>query len=778
MPVNQIQFRSFVLDGLRAIGAVPEEVAHEIYQATLPPDAQRIFANQKQLLFTFQRDAQADNPDAELVTIGGNLLNHLIDVLRKRAQAATVMLISRAPTPPALFACPVPAPGCTAVGTAVIASYTPLTQFLIKATYLTDEKIEQIFEVTVDQATGKVEIGGSTVETLLTRPLKQGRPTEALLAQIDEAKALRLALDAVQPLVQERARAIEASISRHLDEELARIRAFYAASAPAQQHAGPSTAASDTLSDEEAAQQKAEQERQEQDRQEQEAEQERKIEMARERYRLIVRTSVLTGITLFRPLHRYTFRVSSDQATSAPANALPLTVDVDPLSGAIQRPVCGTCGSAMTQICYCERTPHLVCQTCAQVCTSCKRGRCVEHALGACAVDGAGVCETCLTESEECGHRSCPDHQMRCSVSQRTVCTTCARLCASCGRPTCPTHTLACHIDQTPLCVNCAQRCARCNEVTCAKDQVRCRSCDAVSCTSCASRCADPQCRRYHCNIHLQPCATPGCTGRFCPTCSKACAQCGRAHCPAHTTTCHECGQSVGAGCAVACASHGHPLCRKHALPCNVCNRLACPTGLTSCSSCGRATCTSDTLICAIDKQPFCPSCAGRCATCNAVHCVSSHLIACQECGRKNCPTHAIVCHIDGRFFCEQHQATCAVCGQHHCQQHTTRCALCEQPICSTCKSPKGVCRLCASLHSTPANDPRILQAHLSMAAAGVRPKSVSDWLLAETAARRIIVARTLWREHLFVIRPLDGVPLAHKRFGLLQHSPFPDQTP
>ncbi len=775
MPVNQIQFRSFVLDGLRAIGATPEEISREIYQATLPPDAQRIFANQKQLLFTFQRDAQADYPDAELVTIGGNLLNRLIDVLRKRAQAATVMLISRDPMPPAQFPCPVPAPGCTATGTDLITSHMPLTQFLIKTTYLTDEKIEQIFEVTVDQGTGNVEIGSKAVETLLTKPLKQGRPTETLLAQIDEARALRLALDAVQPLVQERARAIEAAISRHLDEELARIRAFYASAAPAQPIAAQTTA-EDTISDEEAAQRKAEQERQEQEYQEQEAEKKRKIEMARERYHLIVRTSLLTGITLFRPLHRYTFYITSDRPTATPARALPLTIDVDPLSGAVNRPVCNTCGSAMAQICYCERTPHLVCQTCIQVCASCKRGRCIEHPLGACSVDGAGICEECLTESEECGHHSCSDHQMRCSVSQRTVCTICARLCASCGRPTCPTHTLPCHIDQTPLCVNCATRCARCNEVTCTKDQVRCRTCDALSCTSCASRCADPQCQRYHCNIHLQPCTTQGCTGRFCPTCIKPCAQCGRAHCPAHTATCHECGQMVGAGCAVLCASHGHPLCRKHALPCNVCNRLACPKGLTNCSSCGRATCASDTLTCSIDKQPFCPSCAGRCATCNTVHCVSSHLIACSECGRKNCPTHAIACHIDGRFFCEQHQATCAACGQHHCQQHTVRCALCEQPICSTCKNSKGVCRLCASLHNVPANDPRIMQAHLSLIAAGVRPKSVSDWLLAETAARRIIVARTLWREHLFVIRTLDGVPLAHKRFGLLQHSPFPDQ--
>ena len=98
MPTNQLEFRSFVLDGLRAIGAPPEEIHREVYQATLPPDAQRIFANQKQLLFTFQRDAQFDYPEAELVTVGGNLLNRLIDVLRKRAQAATVMLISREPT--------------------------------------------------------------------------------------------------------------------------------------------------------------------------------------------------------------------------------------------------------------------------------------------------------------------------------------------------------------------------------------------------------------------------------------------------------------------------------------------------------------------------------------------------------------------------------------------------------------------------------------------------------------------------------------------------------
>lgn len=771
MPLNQIQLRNFVLDGLRAIGASPEELARDIYQATLPADAQRIFANQKLLLFTFQRDAQADYPDAELVTLGGNLLSRLIDVLRKRAQAATVTLASREPAPLAQFPCPAQAPGCAVEATAVTAGYTPVSQFLIKATYLTDEKFEQIFEVTVDQTTGQLEINGGTFGTLLLRPYKQGRPVESIFAQLDEVKALRLAFDAVQPLVQQRAQAIEGDISRHLDDELARIRAFYAASASAP--SAINAAAIPTLTEEEVARLKEEQERVEQEQQQQEAEKERKIEMARERYRLIVRSSLLDAITIFRPLHRYTFRVKSNQATALQLPALPVTFDVDPLSGIVHRPICPTCGSAMAQLCYCEQHPHLVCQTCAQICASCKRGRCVEHPLGACAVDGAGVCDVCLNEAEECGHRSCPDHQLRCSVSQKTVCTTCAKICSKCGRSGCPTHMLACHIDQTPLCVNCITHCARCHQITCAKDQVRCRTCDEVICTGCAARCANPSCQRYHCNIHLQACATPGCGGRFCPGCVKSCAQCGRVHCPAHTATCHECGHMVGEGCSVLCASHNHPLCRKHALPCNVCNRLACPTGLTSCASCGRAACITDTLICRIDKQPFCPSCAGRCATCNDVYCVSSHLIACWECGRRNCPTHTIACHVDGRSFCALHQATCAACGQHHCRQHTVLCEICNQPVCSTCRNPKGVCRICASLSAVPANDPRIVQAHLLINAEGVRPRSVSSWLLAETSTRRVIVARTLLREHLFVIRPQDGAPLAHRRFGVLQHNPF-----
>ncbi len=774
MPINPLQLRNFVLDSLGAIGATPQEITREVYQATLPPDAQRLFANQKHLLFTFQRDAQDDYPDAELVTIGGNLLNRLIEVLRKRAQSATVTLISQDPKPPPQFACPLPAPGCKTESKAVTIGYAPLTQLLIKTTYVSDEKFEQIFAVTVDQMSGHLEMTSDTFDNLLHRPLKQGRPNGPIFSQIDEKQALRLAFDAVQPLVHQRAQAIEATISHHLDEELARIRAFYTATAPAALAIGHTTSAP-TLNEEEAAQLKAELERQEQERQQQETEKQRKIEMARERYRLIVRTSLLHAITIFRPIHRYTFQVRLDRPAPPPAeDALPITIDLDPLSGTVHLPACGTCGSLMAQICYCESMAHLICQTCAQVCTHCKRGRCIAHPLGSCAVDGAGVCDTCLTEAEECGHRACPNHQARCSISGRTVCATCARSCSSCHHPICPTHTLTCHLDQTPVCANCAIHCARCSKVTCHQDLVRCRTCSELSCTACASRCANPACRRYHCNTHLQACATPGCTGHFCPSCVKRCAQCGRAHCPAHTGTCHECGQLVGTGCAVACISHNHPICRKHALPCNVCHHLACPKGLTNCASCGRATCAADTLFCSLDKQPFCPSCAGRCATCNAIHCASSHLISCWACGRRNCPTHTDACHIDGRSFCEQHRAPCATCGQHHCRQHTVTCQVCNQPICSACRNSKGICRLCASLQSVPANDSRILQAHLAISAAGVRPKSVSGWLLAETPERRIIVARTLLREHLFVLRPQDGMPLAHRRFGILQRGPFP----
>jgi len=60
------------------------------------------------------------------------------------------------------------------------------------------------------------------------------------------------------------------------------------------------------------------------------------------------------------------------------------------------------------------------------------------------------------------------------------------------------------------------------------------------------------------------------------------------------------------------------------------------------------------------------------------------------------------------------------------------------------------------------------------MNAAGVRPKSVSAWFIAETSGRRIIVARMLLRHHLFVFRPSDGAPQAHQPFGLLQSNLFP----
>jgi hypothetical protein len=771
MPTNPLQLRTFVLNGLQAIGAAPEEITREIYQATLPPDAQRIFANQKQLLFTFQRDAQLDYPDAELVTIGGNLLNHLIAVLRKRAQAATVILLSREPIPPAQFLCPLPLVGCLATPANVITGFAPLTHFLIKATYLTDEKIEQLFEVTFDQATGHLELTNDEFEKLLHRPLKAGRPGEHIFAQIDEATALRQAFDAVQPMVRQRSQAIEATISRHLDEELARIRIFYAAALPAPQPLDNQS--TDMLSPEEIAELKAEQERQQEEKQQLDAERDRKLDMARERYRLIVRTTLLEAITIFRPLHRYTFQITPHQS-AVPDDPLPLTIDVDPSSGAHHLPTCGTCGGSMAQVCYCERKPHLVCQACAQACTSCGHGRCNEHPLVPCSVDGARVCDKCLIETEDCGHLACPDHRVRCAVSNKSVCVTCVRTCSACGNSICPAHALACHIDQTLLCVNCVVRCARCNEVTCAKDQVLCRTCGEITCKACASRCADPNCHRYHCNIHLQTCATSGCAGRFCPTCVKPCAQCGRLHCLTHTLTCHECHQSVGSGCAAICASHGHPLCRKHALPCNVCNQLACPQGLTNCRSCGRATCGKHTLVCTIDRQPFCPSCSAACATCNAIHCVGSHLTTCSDCGRRHCPSHIVACHVDGKFFCVQHQAACAICGQHHCQQHTRTCDLCNQPACSTCLSAKGICQLCVSLQGVPANDPRILQAHAAIQAAGIRPKSVSAWLIAETAGRRIIVARMLLRHHLFVFRPSDGSPQAHRSFGVLQSNLFP----
>jgi hypothetical protein len=761
MPVNQIEFRTFVLDGLRAIGAPARRIEAEVYQATLPIEVQKTFGNRREVTFTFERRALDDYPDAELVTLGGNLLNRLIEVLRKRAQAASITLSSQEPLPPAQFACPLPTLNSTAVGMAVIASYAPLTQFLLKVTYVTDEKFEQIFEVTVDHASGKIELDKGEFDRLLNRPSRAGRPAELLVGKLDETQALLRALDVIKPLVEQRVRAIEATASRRLDEELARIRAFYAAPAPspaAVQVAAPGT--SPTLTEAEALQIKEEMEHLQQLQQEKE----HKLEMARERYRLMVRTNLLSATTIFRPLHRYTFQITLNR-TGAKAPPLPLVVERDPFSQAVSLPTCENCKGAMAQVCYCEQGLHLICQSCAQVCTSCQRAYCTAHPLGTCPVDGAGVCNDCLFEADECGHRACPQHQTRCHVSNRTVCAQCAQVCSTCGHATCPTHLLGCHIDHTPVCVNCVVKCARCNEITCTKDQVLCRTCGEIACRACAAPCADPACRRFHCKVHLQQCATASCTGLFCPDHVAACAECGKPHCQAHTTTCPECRLPVGAGCAIACVSHGHMVCRKHAQLCSVCKKTACPKGLVACSSCGRATCLKDAQRCEQDGLFYCPTCSDRCVTCQAVTC-ARHLATCEDCGRRHCTKHILPCHIDQHPFCQTHSAICATCGRFHCRKHTVSCHICGQAICSACRSGKGICRLCATFKNVPANDPRILQAHTAISSRGVRPRSVASWLISETPLRRIIVAQLAWSTHLFVFNAKDGAPLAHKHFG------------
>ncbi|MAE71872.1 MAG: hypothetical protein CME06_15575 [Gemmatimonadetes bacterium] len=303
------------------------------------------------------------------------------------------------------------------------------------------------------------------------------------------------------------------------------------------------------------------------------------------------------------------------------------TIEIDQSTGALEAGGCSACGTPALELSLCS-SGHVVCAACARICGMCGRFSCVGCGVQPCSTCATPVCDRCESSCQDCRGIVCETDARECGRCGRASCESCGARCARCDTDLCGRCRTECATCGGALCWNCALECARCRKPVCTSESIDCSVCGRAHCPCCLEEC--DFCRAIVCPSHSQRCAACHRTG--CGEHASICVSCGLSRCADHAAECTVCGRAVCEKCAGECASCGNAvcdrdgtrcsicdsdLCRAHAEVCRTCGRQACPVHSHSCAPCGDTVCEGHALRCSSCHEHYCNRCVSSRSLCS-----------------------------------------------------------------------------------------------------------------------------------------------------------------
>ncbi len=306
-------------------------------------------------------------------------------------------------------------------------------------------------------------------------------------------------------------------------------------------------------------------------------------------------------------------------------------ISIDQSTGAVEPSGCSACGTPALGISLCS-SGHVVCAACARTCEMCGKLSCVGCGVKPCSACSSAVCDHCESSCQDCRGVVCETHALECGRCGRASCESCGARCTRCATDLCGRCRTACATCEGAVCWNCALECARCRKPVCTSESVDCSVCGRAHCPSCVHQCEF--CEAIVCRSHGERCATCARTG--CGKHASICVSCGLPRCADHAAECSVCGRAVCEKCAGECATCGSAVCERDGTRCSICDSSVCRAHADVCRTCGRQACSLHSHACAPCGDTVCEGHALRCSSCHELYCnrcVSSRSL-CSLCTR------------------------------------------------------------------------------------------------------------------------------------------------
>ena len=311
--------------------------------------------------------------------------------------------------------------------------------FNFKVTYLSDEKLEDIFTLGVDTHSAVFDASAYYTDTILKNvlPLQQKGGIE--LSRKDLEIQFRECLKAASERAQEYGKGLQNEILKRLHRNISRINGFYTAQIQELHRNQPSY---------------------EEKRLHLERELQHKLKEEIDNHKLRIVLKLLSYHIIERPEIRIAVKLGP---LSSKAEAI-MDMVYDSYLGELDYGSCPVCRSNMEKIVISDEG-KIGCSFCSFVCSTCgKQSSDVQHAA-ACVVCSQPLCANCQSECNTCHQPVCDKHHHVCAVGEEMVCASCVKSCGQCKKELCSDHTFHCHATQDTLCFEHRVICSGCRKI-------------------------------------------------------------------------------------------------------------------------------------------------------------------------------------------------------------------------------------------------------------------------------------------------------------------------
>ncbi|HPZ07693.1 MAG TPA: hypothetical protein PL110_06245 [Candidatus Eremiobacteraeota bacterium] len=466
------EIKDFTIKILQKLGGKLEYITSHKLIVTFPEAISSSIGNKVYLSFIPVSD-ELEGQDFELVIPGSNFLEELISIARSNGGGGQRVFLETTVLPETDM--PVNLFSVSLESIERVSRYIPLMEFNFRVSFLSDEKIESLYSIFIDEEKNEFEIIIPEDQKLSYEP-RQGFIYSAFSIPPEEVynRAKELILSKIEPQTNK----IEEEHKEFLNDTLKSLESYYAREKEHikkkyKDEAGPYI---------------------------------REIteELKQKKNELIEKHKIKVGLSLIN------FREISLPATGYQCILVKedkkkiFQFKKELLRGKLFLPPCSSCKKISQAFTICSGEGHLLGPCCVYKCSNCSLECClICRPATVCYICNEKICEDCISTCQNCKKPYCfSKHSIRCGTCNEEFCGNCIEKCGKCNRDFCLDHILLCKDCKRSFCTDHCGKCGVCKKTVCQEDSKICPGCGNISCNSHFSKCF--LCSEYYCKTCLK----------------------------------------------------------------------------------------------------------------------------------------------------------------------------------------------------------------------------------------------------------------------------------
>lgn len=446
--------KQFVTDFFEATSSAMEET-DGVLEVRLSDELQEVF---RQPVLRLVFDPHDVSEDTELVCHGSYVLNAIHQYLQDRGAKTVSRLRDKYKTTPEEIQKLIRIENGAVTNVRLKKIKTVDLIFNFKASFLSDEKSEEIYRIGIDRH-GVIFQADAYYRD---EQMKDDMTSLTQLSAVDVSRKaveshFRDCLKAASGQARMHAKSIQNDILKRLHRNIARIKGYYSAQIE-ELHRNQPTYEEKRVAIEREYRHKLSE------------------EIANHRLRIVLKLINMQIVERSETDVHIRFRQHGS------VSERPYQLIFDTYTGELDYGACPMCQASM-EVLVVTGDLQVACQHCSYTCSHCGKISGNRERSQQCHNCGSQLCPECVILCRDCKKPACNEHADLCAIGNEWVCSDCMRSCSVCGKILCSEHAFVCAKSNQPVCYEHRLICKHCRKVF--SSEVIKKTGQGVKCPSC-----------------------------------------------------------------------------------------------------------------------------------------------------------------------------------------------------------------------------------------------------------------------------------------------------